>query len=200
MSVAVRVLSRDETASRLHELATLRITVFRDWPYLYDGDADYERRYLRPYTESPEAIVVGAFDDAALVGAATGTPLTDHEEGVAEAVRELDLPREQVFYFAESVLLPAFHGRGLGHAFFDERERHARGLGYRYALFASVIRPDDHPARPPLARNLAPFWRKRGYTRVEGATARLSWRDVGDEEESDKRLALWMRDFELPAS
>jgi len=31
----------------ISELARLRIRVFRDWPYLYDGDADYEARYLR---------------------------------------------------------------------------------------------------------------------------------------------------------
>lgn len=33
-------------------LASLRIRVFRDFPYLYDGDMDYERRYLRPFRET----------------------------------------------------------------------------------------------------------------------------------------------------
>lgn len=166
------------------------------WPYLYDGDAEYERQYLRRYAESPRAVVVGAFDGSALVGASTGTPMSDHEEGVAEAVRGAGLPQPKVFYLAESVLLPAFHGRGLGHAFFDRRERHARRHGFRYAVFASVIRPEDHAARPRMTRDLGPFWRKRGYNPVDGAEARMSWRDVGDAEESEKRLRIWMRDLE----
>ena len=199
MSTVARLLSTGEIAERLHEIAMLRITVFRDWPYLYDGDAEYERRYLRPYAESPRAVVVGAFDGSALIGASTGTPMSDHEESVAEAVRATGLPQSSVFYFAESVLLPAFHGRGLGHAFFDLREKHARRHGFRYAVFASVIRPQDHPARPRMARDLGPFWRKRGYEPVESAVARLSWRDVGDSEETEKRLAIWMRDLDVPA-
>lgn len=200
MSIDVRVLPAAEVMDRLGDIATLRITVFRDWPYLYDGDAEYARRYLRPYAESPRAIVAGAFDGGALVGASTGTPMSDHEEGVAEAVRDAGLPQSGVFYFAQSVLLPAFHGRGLGHAFFDLRETHARRHGYRYVVFASVVRPDDHPARPRMVRDLGPFWRKRGYEPLEGAAARISWRDVGDSEETEKRLALWMRDLDVPAS
>lgn len=199
MGIEVRTLSRDEILRRLDDLATLRMVVFRDWPYLYDGDRDYEARYLRPYAESPRAIVVGAFDGAALIGASTGTPLGDHEPGVAEAVRQAGLPSREVFYLAESVLLPAFHGRGIGHAFFDRRERHAREHGFRYALFASVIRPDDHPARPRQARDLAPFWRKRGYAPVQGATARLAWRDIGDGNETEKRLRLWIRELSAPS-
>lgn len=36
-------------------LASLRIRVFRDFPYLYEGDRQYERRYLRTYFASPRA-------------------------------------------------------------------------------------------------------------------------------------------------
>jgi len=34
-----------------------------------------------------------------------------------------------VFYLSESVLLPAWRGQGVGHAFFDAREAHARQRG-----------------------------------------------------------------------
>src|SRR5690606_26711787 len=76
----VRRLSRAETQAAFDDLAALRIEVFRDFPYLYDGDRDYERRYLTTYLEAPGAVVVGAVADGALVGAATGSPLTQHEE------------------------------------------------------------------------------------------------------------------------
>ena len=64
--------------ARLPELAQLRITVFRDFPYLYAGSLDYEERYLRTYAAAQDSVIVGAFDGDRLVGAATGLPL-EHE-------------------------------------------------------------------------------------------------------------------------
>ena len=59
----------------IDELAQLRMQVFRDFPYLYDGDAAYEARYLSTYIAAPESIIVLAFDGAKAVGASTGVPL-----------------------------------------------------------------------------------------------------------------------------
>ena len=55
----VRVLTGAALDSALDDVARLRIAVFRDWPYLYDGDLDYERRYLESYRTSTGAVLVG---------------------------------------------------------------------------------------------------------------------------------------------
>ena len=73
--ITVRPLTGAALDAALDDVARLRIAVFRAWPYLYDGDLDYERRYLKAYRQSAHAVLVGAFDGADLVGAATGTPL-----------------------------------------------------------------------------------------------------------------------------
>lgn len=44
--IDVRALTGLDLDAALDDMARLRIKVFRDWPYLYDGDVDYERRYL----------------------------------------------------------------------------------------------------------------------------------------------------------
>ena len=49
MPVTLRGLTGTDLDTALDDLARLRITVFRDWPYLYDGDLDYERRYLAEF-------------------------------------------------------------------------------------------------------------------------------------------------------
>ncbi len=177
----------------LDALAALRIEVFRDWPYLYDGDPDYERRYLARFAASPRALVVGAFDGAALVGAATALPLADeHEEFKAPfAARGDDVGA--IFYLAESVLLPCYRGRGIGHAFFDHREAAAREAGFTRAVFCAVVRADDDPRRPVDARSLEPFWRKRGYVPLEGVVCRFPWRDLGATAETEKPLQFWGR-------
>ena len=191
----VRPLTGQALLDALPDVARLRLAVFREWPYLYDGDMAYEEAYLRPYADSDRAIVVGAFEEGALVGASTGAPLEDHAKDFAAAFEGTGIDLGSVFYCAESVLLPSYRGRGIGHAFFDERERHARTLGYVRACFCAVIRPEDHPDRPGTYRPLDAFWRARGYAPLPGVVAHFSWKDVGQAEEDLKPLQFWIRDL-----
>lgn len=192
----VEVLTGAALDAALEDVAALRIAVFRDWPYLYDGDLDYERRYISTYRESEAAVLVGAFDGARLVGAATGTPMTDHATAFSEPLRATGIALESIFYCAESVLLPEYRGRGVGNRFFDLRESHARSLGAAWSVFCGVVRPEDHPMRPAAYRPLDAFWRKRGYLPLDGAFARFNWKDVGDTKETEKPLQVWMKRLE----
>ncbi|MFN7003614.1 MAG: GNAT family N-acetyltransferase [Roseinatronobacter sp.] len=195
MTLRFEIFTGGAIAGVIEGLAALRITVFRDWPYLYDGDLDYERRYLQGYAGNPRAIVVAAWAGERLVGASTGLPLTDADAEFAAAFEGSPHDPARIFYCAESVLLPECRGQGAGHHFFDAREEHARALGYAMTAFCSVIRAPDHPARPAGYRPLDGFWRKRGYAPLPGVTAQFHWRDLGDEAESDKTLQFWMRDL-----
>ncbi len=191
MSLQFQTLTGAAIDPVLDGLAALRIRVFRDWPYLYEGDAAYERAYLQVYRDTPRALVAAAFDGDRLVGAATGLPLSDADAEFAAAFAGQDV--DDIFYCAESVLLPDYRGQGAGHRFFDLREDHARALGFRRTCFCAVIRPDNHPARPPGYRPLHPFWRKRGYAPLDGVTARFGWRDLGEDQDSQKPMQFWMR-------
>jgi GNAT superfamily N-acetyltransferase len=189
------ILTGDAVRAAIPDIAALRIAVFAEYPYLYDGDADYEERYLRPYAASAGAIVVTANAGGRIVGAATGTPMEDHADEFAAPLAAACLDPADAFYCAESVLLPEFRGRGAGHRFFDLREDHARALGRRWACFCAVVRPDGHPARPADYRPLDDFWRRRGYNRINGAEARFAWKEHGAAEQTEKAMSLWLRDL-----
>lgn len=189
----VEVLTGGALEAALDEVAALRIDVFRDWPYLYDGDIAYERRYLDVYRHTDAAILVGAYDGTRLVGAATGTPMADHADDFAAAFGPSGIAMSDVFYCAESVLLPEYRGRGIGHRFFDLREAHARALGSTVSAFCSVVRPDDHKLRPKEYRPLDGFWRKRGYAPMQGAVAYFGWKDIDQTQETRKPLQVWSR-------
>mgnify|MGYP002397534930 CR=1 FL=1 len=185
-------MTGDALAAALGDLARLRIAVFREWPYLYDGDLDYEAGYLQRLAEGEGSVIVGAFDGDALVGAATGAPLATQHDAFVQPVAGSGAPIDQTFYFAESVLLPDYRGRGIGNAFFDAREAHARSLGFDRAVFCSVARPSDHPEKPEDYRPLTGFWKKRGYRPLAGVVGHFSWKDVGSEKETEKPMQFWI--------
>ena len=183
----------------LDDVARLRIEVFEAWPYLYEGDVGYERDYLDAYARSEDSLFVLAMDDGRVVGASTGLPLADDTAAFAQPFREHGKPVESVFYFGESVLLPEYRGRGIGHAFFDNREAHARGLGrFRWTAFCAVDRKEEDTRRPVGHRTNEAFWRKRGYTRQPGMAMQLPWREP-DHGEVLHSLTFWLRELEPAA-
>jgi len=187
-------LSGEAIGPMLPALARLRITVFRDWPYLYDGDAAYEERYLASYAASPGAAVVVALEGAEPVGAATCQPMAEATEEVQGAFRRHGLDPARFCYFGESVLLPAWRGRGIGIGFFQAREAHARRLGLSAAAFCAVVRNPHDPRRPTDYQPLDAFWRRRGYAPRPDIACVFHWKEVGDDRETPHTLSFWLKD------
>ncbi len=197
MSTGLQVapLSGDELADALPDLARLRIDVFRAFPYLYDGSLDYEAKYLSAFAAAKDAVIIAARDEGRVVGCATGSSFDGHHDAFAEPLRQAGVDPATTFYCGESVLLGSHRGRGLGHAFFDLREAHARARGYRRACFCAVVRNTDHPARPADYSPLDRFWTQRGYRKLPDTFARFSWKDVGENAETEKLMQVWLREF-----
>ncbi|HLP66113.1 MAG TPA: GNAT family N-acetyltransferase [Rhizobium sp.] len=195
MALTIQSFSGSDVAAFVGDLARLRIDVFRDFPYLYDGDIAYERNYLATYSRSEGSVFVLAIDDGQVVGAATGTPMIGETDEVKAPFLAAGRDPAQYFYFGESVLLAGYRGRGIGVKFFEGREAQAKRLGLRYSTFCAVERAADHPRRPVDYLPLHSFWTRRGYTHYPELRTTFSWRDLDETEESPKPLSFWIRDL-----
>ena len=178
----------------LPQLSRLRMVVFRDWPYLYDGTLEYEEKYLEKFAQAKGAVVVTAYDGDQMVGASTGAPMIEHADEFGEPFSKAGYDITKIFYCGESVLLKSHRGHGLGHAFFDGREAQAKKLGgFTHSSFCRVVRPDDHPLKPKDYAPLDPFWRKRGYAPVDGIVATYDWKDIDQPGETSHEMQFWMK-------
>lgn len=176
------------------ELAALRIAVFYDFPYLYQGSLDYEKSYLGTYARSERSFLFAVYDGDKMIGATTAIPLSDEADDVQEPFLKAGYDLETVFYFGESILLPAYRGLGLGNRFFDEREAHARQFEqYTMTCFCSVQRSPDHPFRPVDYIPLNGFWAKRGYQQDRSLQSEFVWPDRGELVETPKTMIYWTR-------
>jgi GNAT superfamily N-acetyltransferase len=194
MAIRIETLTQDTFGAVLPALADLRIEVFRDWPYLYDGSLAYEQRYLNTFAATAGSVIVAAYDGDAIIGCATAAPLLGHDPAFAAPFIKAGYDPTRVFYFGESVLRAAYRGRGIGHAFFDHREAAARRApDVTHTAFCAVVRPPEHPSRPLEYSPLDAFWTKRGYARVPDLIAHYDWTDVGDATKTSKPMQFWMR-------
>lgn len=190
----IATLTGAALAAHIGALARLRIEVFRAFPYLYDGDFEYEARYLCRYIDSPGSMMVLVFNGAEIVGASTGIPLQYEMPEVQQPFLSHGWNVKSGFYFGESVLQQRWRGQGLGVRFFIEREVYARRLGgFEYLAFCGVQRPDNHPLRPADYVPLDDFWKKRGYQPQAELTTTFSWQDVGENTETLKPMQFWIK-------
>jgi GNAT superfamily N-acetyltransferase len=192
-SLRVRSLFGAEAGAVIDDVARLRIEVFREFPYLYDGTVEAEREYLRGYLTSAENLVVVADEGGHVVGVSTAMPLALHSDAVVPPLEAAGFPKETVYYFGESVLDARYRGRGLGHAFFDHREAAAARFGYRTTSFCAVVRPDDHPARPSGYVPHDAFWSKRGYRKRPDVVCSFGWKELGEAAETPHDMVFWIR-------
>lgn len=195
-ALSITTVRGPEVQPYLADLARLRIEVFREYPYLYDGDAAYEERYLTTYASSPESLFVLARDRERIIGASTGVPMAHEEASFKQPFAGAGHDPERIFYLGESVLSGAYRGRGVGVRFFEEREAFARSLGrFDAAVFCAVERPADDPRRPADYQPLDAFWRRRGYEKTGLRTA-YAWKEIGEQADSPKPMVFWMKRLE----
>jgi hypothetical protein len=181
-------------APHVPALAQLRIAVFREFPYLYDGSLAYEERYLQTYVDAPGSVALLAFAGDNVVGASTGVPLEDETADFQAPFVRRDGNVAHVFYCGESIVDVAYRGRGLYRRFFAGREAHALELGtFSTSTFCAVERPREHPLRPVDYRGLDTVWKHFGYVRHPELATTFAWKDVDRAADTEKSMVFWLK-------
>jgi GNAT superfamily N-acetyltransferase len=177
----------------LHEIGRLRMRVFREFPYLYEGTEEEEANYLTTYTKTASSLIVLAMCGSVAIGATSCVRMSEGDSAFGACFEQAGYETSPICYFGESVLLPDYRGLGIGKAFFQHRESHARSLDCQMAAFCAVDRPLDHPLRPKEYRPLDGFWNSLGYTKHPELQATYVWKEIHESRESPKTLTFWLK-------
>jgi GNAT superfamily N-acetyltransferase len=194
-AITEHVLTGAAIAEALDDLATLRLDIFPEYPYLYEGRREDELTYLGSYVAAPDACVILAYDGLTVVGAATGIPLIHEDTRVIGAFNGTSFPLIETYYVGELLFRQAYRNCGLGRKLLDRLERQVRSLGrYRRITCATVERPDEHPLRPrdyiPITRFLA----RTGFARLSGVTTHFRWRET-DGVRRNHPMQFWIKEL-----
>lgn len=193
MPFQFKVAIGPNTRRYFDDIAHLRITIFKEYPYLYLGTLVYEREYLEAYAESPRSFVLIVEHEGRIVGASTGLPMSDTEESIQGPMRQHGYNPETIYYSGETLLLPGYREHGLGKLIFAQVEQYAQQIGVEWVSFLTVIRPPDHPLRPVNYREPDSLWLSNGCQKLAGLTTTMRWRDIDQKDETDHQLQYWLK-------
>lgn len=184
-----------ELENYLDILAELRLEVFKDFPYLYEGDKNYEYNYLSTYIDSPKSLVTLVKSKGRVIAATTCLPLSDEISEIRQPYELAGYDTEKVFYFGESIVLPEFRGNKIGSEFFRVREEHTKEYlpDGDWMSFCAVHRESNHPLRSDSYKDLNSYWQRKGFSKNENIKIQLKWKDLDKDHSDKKTLYAWLK-------
>lgn len=195
MAITEELLTGLNVASCLEDLAALRISVFREYPYLYAGRTEDELTYLRLYMETQDACVITVSDSGTVAGAATGIPLRYEHDGMVAPFTGSTYPLAELFYVGELLFYPAYRNLGLGVRLLNHIEKYVRHLEqYRYLTCATVVRPAGHGQCPGDYVPIERFLNRTGFTLLSGVTTSIAWRET-DGVSREHPMQFWLKEL-----
>jgi GNAT superfamily N-acetyltransferase len=194
-SVKIKTLRGREIIPYIHKIAELRITIFREYPYLYEGEMSHEERYLLMYSRTEDALVVIAEDNHKVVGAITGLPLTESMEEIKCLFIEKNIPAKLIFYLGEIVLLQEYRNKNIGYMMYQQFEKEVeKSKLYEKIALCEVVRAENDSQKPPDYKSLSSFWTRQGYVKHTNLIAYFSWKEIGDTKETKHPMVFWIKD------
>lgn len=174
---SIKLLTNQEVTPLLPFVASLRINVFREYPYLYDGNFKEEMDDLEHCAQLPHNAIAIAYHKNTPIGFLYGIPLVEFqshfENPVIDLFKEKNLQPETCYYFADVIILPEHRGNHLTKKLFDVLEAYAQENGYSSASFITENH-EVHPLKPVDYKSLAPLWTYLQYKKT-GLQSEGSW-------------------------
>lgn len=175
----------------IDDLIRLRTEVFKEWPYLYKADQEFERTYIRNFAECEAAVVALVFEKDRVIGAMTGIPLESTHFTEPFVAHQLNPKR--YFYFSEAMVEKPYRRLGLLNKMTDLLENHIENLKEPFFRCFCMIEREDDLRKPPEAFSLFSFAEKHGFTRYPHLFCLLKWKEVDIEKDSEHKLVFWIK-------
>ena len=174
----------------LENLGRFRIGIFREYPYLYDGDMEYERHYLSRYCSTEHSILLLLNDGQDIAAACTGLPMK-YEEPAIQAPFQGDCL--DLFYIGEIMVRRDCRSMGIGSGLVSRMIRMIDRTRYSRTCIYTVERPPNHPARPIPYRSPDSLWNSLGFVKSPILKVYYPWKELGEDKETEKPMNVWIK-------
>lgn len=192
-TVEITTFTEEKLHNFLPQIVSLRLDIFSDYPYLYEGDEASEAKYLEKFHAMKNAIALGVFSNGNLIGEATAYPLTYEYKTLTDAFLNEGLHLRDYFCIGEVIFSKPFRGNGYGSKLCEMIESYAKIKGFSFICFFEIDRGNSDPKKPEGYRKLDSYWEKKGYLKHPELNGTVSYREKGESEESPKKMIFWIK-------
>jgi ribosomal protein S18 acetylase RimI-like enzyme len=175
----------EEVLPCLDEVAALRIEIFREWPYLYEGDIKTEKNYLKVYVDTKDSVLVLAKDHEKIVGVVMGLPVADSMKQIQKEYQRQNVSMDGIFYLADAIIFAPYRGQGIGTRMLQTFENSVLEMQkYGQISCCEIVRDQNHPLKPKEYQSLDAFWDHLGFLVSPGWQTSFDYLDIGNTEET----------------
>jgi len=198
--VEIEILVGENSIGYIETVSKLRIDIFREYPYLYEGDLNYEQQYVKGYTMDKKAMIALARIDGKIAGVSTGIPLISDSEIVVDAKKVFSKDNIDIgdyYYYGEVIVLPEYRGKGITTQLYDAQHELVKEWGYKHVCILTVVREESHPLKPITYRSPDKMWEHLGFFR-NNLTVDYHWPTIhADKSVKDvsNKLEFWTKDL-----
>ncbi len=177
-SLKIECLSALEAKKYISDFARLRINVFREYPYFYEGSLEYEKAYLGEYFLCNDFYALAFFDGERICGMGTLIPLESSFAEIKELFAKLKLDAKDYLYFGEVILEAPYRGKKLLPIFMAEAFKVARKLGLSKIAYMSIVSSKSDKLRPANYRDSNAIMQKHGTRLIENSEMTFSYKSA----------------------
>ncbi len=192
--VQTQILKGQETTRYISDLATLRISYFREYPYFYQVNPSAEKEYLETYSISPNTLFVVAGEES--IGILTGCPLTESAEHYQRPFIDNNRDLDKVFCLGEFVFQNGYENEIIQKKMYKQLEEQIQKEQiYNQILVYELVQLENEFA-PPGYVSIEEFWNKMGFIKQDDLTFSIPWEDSRTNRVVDHSLVAWLKNIE----
>lgn len=193
--LTLKIFSGPEAKKYINEIAHMRISIFKEFPYLYEGSIEYERGYLETYFQSQESVISLLFEKENVVGYASAIPLEQEFAEIQKSFIDAGLNVKEYLYVGELMLQKPQQGLGFFNHWKNFGMQLAKDRGFKYWTGMTVDRPENHPLKPAGYIPLDTLWKRCGAIKDERLKATIPWKQIDTQKEEVNTLSFWIVDL-----
>jgi GNAT superfamily N-acetyltransferase len=192
--VQIQVFIGQEIQPYIDQVASLRVSIFREYPYLSEGNLQSEKSYLEMYSHAQNGIFLLAVEGEKVVGVLTGISLVEAATLLQNVFLKRKIPVDPFFYLGDIMVVKEYRNKGVGRRLYERLEKHVRErTSYRQIFFSEIHRSESDPRRPKDYTSADQFWEKLGFVKHPELVTYFPWKEVGGSHETPHTMITWIK-------
>ena len=201
MITDIKIFHGKELFPWIKVIADLRLTEFKNFPYLYVGDITIEEQYLTRYAENDHSILTVVYCDKEIAGISTGIPLVRTSKITADMLEIFEksgINTDDYYYYGEFIVAPQFRNLGIAKKLFIKQSKIVKAWGFKNACLMTIDREAHHPLKPQHYISTDTLWQKFGFIKT-AMKIKARWPTMmpdGKIVNTENTLSFWIAELE----